>query len=125
MASIAKLKNGTRRLAFTDEAKKRFYIRLGKVTARDADSIRIKVENILNAKLLNLPLTPDLVHWLMNLSDKFHEKLAKTGLIEPRKQVTLSKFINPYIDDKVDNTESTKANKRISAQMLFHFFGEG
>jgi len=31
----------------------RYYIRLGKVTAKDADSIRIRVENILNAKLLN------------------------------------------------------------------------
>jgi len=95
MASIAKLKNGTRRLAFTDGAGKRYYIRLGKVTAKDADSIRIRIENILNAKLLNLSLAPDLVHWLMHLSDKFHEKLAKTGLIEPRRQTTLSQFIDP------------------------------
>jgi integrase len=60
----------------------------------------------------------------MNLSDKFHEKLAKTGLIEPRRQTTLSKFINPYIEDKAKNTETTRANKRISAKTLYRFFGE-
>ena len=96
----------------------------GKVSAKDADSVRIRVESILNAKALNLPLAPDLVHWLTDISDKFHSKLAKTGLIEPRKQTTLVTFISPYIESKTDNTEVTKVNKRITASTLYHFFGK-
>jgi len=124
MASIAKLKNGTKRLAFTNGVGKRHYIRLGKVSAKDADSVRLRMESILNAKSLNLPLAPDIIHWLANLSDKFHDKLAKTGLIEPRKQTTLSQFISPYIESKADNVEATKVTKRVTAKTLYHFFGD-
>ena len=121
---IAKLKNGTRRLSFIDDAGKRHYIRLGKVSVKDAESVRVRVESVLNAKRLELPLSPDISRWLNDLGDKFHDKLAKTGLVEPRRRTTLSKFIDPYIESQLNVGEPTKKNKRVTAKTIYHYFGE-
>ena len=109
---------------FFDAANKRYHIRLGKITAKDADSIRIKVESILNAKAFKMPLPPDVSKWLTEISDDFYAKLAQTGIIDPKKSTTLEDFISTYIESRTDNSEDTKVNKRQAAKTLYHYFGK-
>lgn len=67
MASIAKDKNGTRRILFVAPDGRRPTIRLGKVSQRAAESIKYRVEQLLESLNLNRPMEADLAQWVADL----------------------------------------------------------
>ena len=81
MASIStNKKNGTKRVLFTDEQCKRRTIQLGKVTAKAAESFKLRVEALDAAKRMGVPIDGELSVWLRDLSETMHGRLAKVGL---------------------------------------------
>ncbi|MCE5301936.1 MAG: hypothetical protein LLF97_02370, partial [Planctomycetaceae bacterium] len=77
MASIAKDKNGCRRILFVAPDGRRPTIRLGKVSQRAAESIKYRVEQLLECLMLNRPMEADLAQWVTDLEPRLAKKLAR------------------------------------------------
>ncbi len=84
MASISRDRNGCRRILFVDRSGKRQTIRLGKVSDRDADRIKDKVEQLNAADRAGIEPPGKLLEWLSAIGQALHAKLVKAGLARPR-----------------------------------------
>jgi len=127
MASIARDKNGTRRILFTAPDDKRQTIRLGKVSQRAAENIKYRVEQLLESIHLNRSMEADLARWVTELNPWLAKKLARVGLIpdpENKPSATLEPFLTAYIDGRADLKPSTKIVRRLVIGDLIKFFGE-
>ena len=51
MASISRDKNGTKRLVFNDQNRKRRFVRLGAINKKQSELIKSRVETIVSAKM--------------------------------------------------------------------------
>lgn len=71
MASIARDKNGTRRILFVTPDGKRPTIRLGKVSQRTAEGIKYRVEQLLESLQFNRSMDADLAAWVQGLDLDF------------------------------------------------------
>jgi integrase len=127
MASISREKNGRRRILFTAPNGSRPTIRLGKVSQRAAESFKSRVEQLLEAALLNRAMDAELAQWVANLEPVMAEKLAKVGLIpkpEDKPAAALGTFLQAYIDGRVDLKPATKIVRGQVIRDLKAFFGE-
>ena len=100
MASIARSKNGTRRILFMAPDGTRPTIRLGKVSQRAAESVKNRVEQLLEAQLLNRPMDADLAQWVAALKPAMADKLARVRLIpDPsnKRAATLGPFLQDWL----------------------------
>ncbi len=82
MASISNDKNGGSGFSFIAGDGSRKDHPLGKVSKRDAESVRIKVEALLSSKLSGASgVDREVSAWLAKLDAKLKEKLRKAGLL--------------------------------------------
>jgi integrase len=127
MASIARDKNGTRRILFVAPDGKRPTIRLGKVSQRTAEGIKYRVEQLLESLQFKRSMEADLAEWVIALDLVFAKKLARVGLIpdpEAKPSATLAAFLKSYIDGRVDLKPATKIVRGQVIRDLNEFFGE-
>ncbi len=127
MASIARDANGCKRIQFVQADGSRPAIRLGKVTQRDAESFKIKLESLLSAKLMGNSPDRETSLWLSTLDDDLHSKLAAHELIEPRQSkdsapVTVTEFVDQYIAKRVGAKSSTLIVYGRCRNLLAKFF---
>jgi len=109
MASITQLKNGLKRIDYYDASGERKALRIGKVSMRDADKIKTKIEELNNAKINGTTLDPEVVTWLSNRPPKVYEILVRAGLVEPRADaVKLASFIDDYVSKQTFVKASSK-----------------
>ena len=100
MASIARDKSGRRRILFIAPDGRRSPIRLGKVSQRAAESIKCRVEQLLESLNLNRPMEADLAQWVADLEPPLAKKLARVGLIpnpEAKPAATLGPFLQEWL----------------------------
>jgi len=100
MASIARDKNGTRRILFVAPDGRRPTIRLGKVSQRAAEGVKYRVEQLLESLNLNRPMDGELAQWVADLEPRFASKLARVGLIpnpDAKSVVTLGQFLETWL----------------------------
>ena len=76
MASISSGRNGQRRLLFVDPTGKRKTIYLGKMPKRHADTLKIKVEQLVAAVVSGCPWDNETARWVAELPDTLAKKLA-------------------------------------------------
>ena len=127
MASIGREQNGNRRILFSAPDGKRKTIRLGKVSQRLAEGIKLRVEQLLEANQLNRPMENELTQWVSNLEPRTAKRLAAVGLIakpEARAAATLGPFLKAYLDGRVDLKPATKIVRGQVIRDLKEFFGE-
>lgn len=98
MASIARDKNGRRRIQFVHPDGRRPTIRLGKVSQRAAEGFKYRVEQLLESLHFNRPMEADLAQWVKDLEPRMAKRLAAVGLIaEPEaKATTLGTFLDSW-----------------------------
>ena len=134
MVSISTLKNdgdGTndrnelKRLFFRDRDGKRHHVRLGKITKKSGEQIKLYVSKLVSAQIRNVSPDDDAAFWLNGLPDDFYARLARTGLVAPRKKVgTLGEMIPAVIVDKsVDAKPATVEIFRQAERCLYKHFG--
>lgn len=128
MASIARDKNGHRRILFVAPDGRRPTIRLGKVSQRAAESVKFRVEQLLAAKLTGHALETDTAGWIADLDSAMAVKLARVGLIPKREAsagetITLDAFINECIASRPGMKPNTLKNYRQTQRSLVEFFG--
>ncbi len=111
MASIARDKNGTRRILFVHPDGRRPAIRLGKVSQRTAEGIKYRVEQLLEALQFNRPMEADLAEWVKGLEPALAKKLARVGLIpdpDAKPTATLGPFLDDFTTRRIDVKPATK-----------------
>ena len=99
MASITRQTNGRRMIQFVAADGKRRSIRLGKVSQRTAEAIKIKVEQLNTATIAGHTPDDETARWLAGLDQVLAKKLARAGLIvdSDRHTATLGPFLDQYI----------------------------
>ena len=100
MASISNDPGGRKRILFIDPGGTRRTIRLGRLPKNGAETVRLRVEHLLSAKIVGLAPDRDTSRWLTSLDDKLHERLARVDLIAPRASERLRDFLARYIDSR-------------------------
>lgn len=126
MASIAREKNGNRRILFVAPDGKRPTIRLGKVSQRAAETIKFRVEQLLAAKLTGHALETDTAQWLNDLEPAMADKLARVGLIpklETKAMGTLKAFLDDYVRGRSDIKARTAVRLEQAGRKLIECFG--
>ena len=100
MASVIKDPGGRRRIAFVNAEGARKAIRLGKISQRTAESIKTRVEQMLEAILWRRPMEADLIEWIQAQHPRMQKKLVAAGLIPQLQRgtvVCLGEFLDEYI----------------------------
>lgn len=126
MASIANDPGGRRRILFVAPDGQRKAIRLGKMSGRSVESIKHRVEQLLEALLLKRPMEADLAKWVADMGVRMANKLARVGLIpkpERKAAATLGPFIESYIARRADVSPHTRRIWQQTAKLLSAHFG--
>src|SRR5262245_1961082 len=123
MASISRGPNGRRTIQFVAADGKRKSIRLGKVSQRVAEEVKVKVEQLAAAAASGCPLDGETAQWLARIGDDLAEKLAAVGLAPRRAAARLGDFLDAYIAGRTDAKRWTRINLQAAADRLTEFFG--
>jgi hypothetical protein len=121
MASIARDKNGHRRILFVAPDGRRPTIRLGKVSQRTAEGIKYRVEQLVERLSYTQPMETDLAQWIADLAPHMAKKLARVGLIpnpEAKSAATLNAFCESYIGSRANLKPNTKRNYETTRRLL-------
>lgn len=128
MASISADKNnGHRTIQFVGADKRRRSIRLGKVSQRQAEAVKFRVEALLSSLLAGVPLDADTSAWVAGIGDDLRDKLAKAGLVAARQKAddtpTVAAYVAGYIAKREGAKVSTLMNLRCAEARLVAFAG--
>ena len=123
MASISRDANGRRSIQFMARDGKRKSIRLGEMTAKQAETIRLKVETLNAAAIAGLPMDTEIAKWLADIGDELHRRLAAVGLIAGRGNSLLGGFIDGYLAKRTDVKPNTLIHYRGARRRILAFFG--
>lgn len=126
MACINNDPNGRKRILFVAPDGSRKTIRLGKASKKQAEAVKVKVENLVSAGLQGTGVLDDEVsRWLAALDDKMHGRLAAAGLVKPRSRtgVTLKAFLDEFFAAIVVKP-TTATTYRQTRRVLIDYFGE-
>lgn len=111
-------------IQFVDVDGRRVSIRLGAVSKRTAAAVKLRVEQLLNAKILNVPLDRDTASWVAGIGAPLAERLARAGLIARPSQETLGQFTARYIRQRTDIKPRTRINLEQCRRRLTDFLGD-
>jgi len=121
----------TYRVLFVDPTGRRQTIRLGKVSKRLAETTKIRVEEILAARIAGHSIATETAAWLAKIGDVVHDKLARVGLVEPREAATadeskvpLGVIVERYIASRSKLKPNTLRNYETTKRLLKEHFGE-
>ena len=123
MASITKESNGNRVIQFVAGDGKRRSIRLGKLSQRKAEGVKLRVEDLNTAKIAGLSPSVETAQWLQGIGQPLLEKLAAVGLISKRESATLEEFLQGYFNSRRDVKGSTTTVWRHTHRCLLEYFG--
>jgi hypothetical protein len=123
MASISKQPNGRRTIQFVAADGKRRSIRLGKISQRNAEAVKVKVEQLAAASISGHVIDADTSRWVASLDAVMVEKLANAGLVPKRESATLGLFLENYFSMRTDVKSPTLTVWGHTRRNLLEFFG--
>ncbi len=123
MASIARDPNGRRRILFVAPDGRRRTLRLGKLSQRHAEAVKVRIEQLVAAKLTGHPVDDECGRWVAALSPQLHDKLAETELLPRRDRSTLGHFLESYFASRTDLKDSTRVILGHTRRCLLKYFG--
>jgi integrase len=124
MASLSRDKSGRVSIQFVHPTdKKRRTIRAGKMSERDGEALKRRVEDLAAALAANQTLDEKTQLWLAGIGDTLRDKLAAVGLTQRAVSAQLGVFLDAYIAKRTDVDASTVTNLKIGAKRLTGYFG--
>jgi len=100
MASLSKDKNGNVTIQFVGPDKRRRSIRLGKINAKTANEVKLKVEHLSALLAAKLPMDGETARWVAGIGDALAAKLAAVGLVPARVSRTVAEFLAEWLAGK-------------------------
>ncbi|MHC4664455.1 MAG: tyrosine-type recombinase/integrase [Planctomycetota bacterium] len=126
MASVISDPNGRKRIQFVAGDGSRKTIRLGKATMRQAEAVKVRVEQlVLAATGVTGVVDDETAKWLTGLDEVIYNKLAAVGLVAERDTVKLGAFIGGYVRERKDVKSGTATFYGHTKRNLIDYFGEG
>jgi len=107
MASVTTFKNGGRAVYVKCPDGKRRPIRLGKVSKKQADSVRHHVEDLASAAMGGYAPASQTAQWLREIGTELYDKLASVGLVQRRERALLGEFLDNYLAGRADTKHGT------------------
>lgn len=123
MASISREKNGRRTIQFVAADGKRKSIRLGKLSQRQAEAVKVKVEQLASAAETGHAPDAETSRWVADLDAVLADKLARVGLVPEREARAIQAFIDGYIEKRRDVKPATLTVWGHTRRNLIEFFG--
>ena len=120
MASVSTDKQTGRRTIQFKLGLKRHSIRLGKVTAKQANTFKRHVEALVAASITGHPMAAETAHWVSDLLPEIKERIVRTGLLAPSEPgekstpTTLTDFVADYCTAREDDCEESTVRKKNS-----------
>ena len=128
MASVVSENAGRRLIQLSpSEHPNRPKIRIGKVSKRDAETVRVHIEKLLRANMTGSTMPPATATWLAGIPASLQRRLQKFGIIESSKRKicpTVAEWIKKYIEGRTDIKPNTKRNMEQAQRSLIEFFGK-
>ena len=123
MASIGTDPNGRRRILFVGGDGKRRTVRLGKVSQRQAEAFKARLEVLVGRRITGA-MDDDTARWVAGLEDDAHGKLAAVGLVPPRSTaaVTVGGLLDKFFEH-LDVKPITSMNYQSTRKALLARFG--
>ncbi len=119
MASICNEKNGNKRIAFVDLEGRHRSLRLGKCSAKVAETTRTRIEQLLQDRKFGVPHSAATAEWLTKLPATLHERLVKLGLVDGRaKAVTVGELIERFMQAQNVKPATLAAYKQCTDSLL-------
>jgi integrase len=125
MASLIHEKNGTHRICFAGQDKRRRTLRLPKMPKKAAQGTFHKVEHLISYQCSKAAIDPETAAWLSTIGDELHDRIARAGLASKRSdtQTTLEKYLDAFIAGKGSMQESTRVTYGHTKRNLIDFLG--
>jgi integrase len=123
MASITRFKDGNRIIQFIAADGRRKTIRLGPVSLRVAEFLKVRVESLVSTSMSGCSLDPETSRWLAILDTLMLRKLSAVGLIPKSEIMTLGSFLDRYISSRTDAKAGTHKFFNNTRRNLIEFFG--
>ena len=123
MASINREPGGRRTIQFVAGDGRRRSIRLGKVTQRMAEAVKLRVELLSAAIQAGHAVDDETARWLATIDDRLNAKLAAVGLAAIRQTATMAAFLDSYITSRGDVKGSTGTVYGHTRRCLVEYFG--
>jgi len=127
MASISHDKQTGRRTVQVVIGSKRHSIRLGKVPAKQAESARLFIEDLLASRAGGGSPRLATAEWVAGLPDTIRRRVERAGLIGPRERrqcPTLAEWLESYVRGRRDVKAATMLVYGHTRRNLLAFFGE-
>jgi len=132
MASVSNDPGGRKRLLFMAGDGRRKVIRLGKVSRKQAETVRGHVENLVAFALTGAAPPDETSRWVAALPDFLRKRLEAKGLVEarapkppPKPKLLLGVFLEGYLASRVDLKASTSVALGQCIRYLTEHFGAG
>jgi integrase len=110
---------------------KRHTVRLGRVSARIAQTATSRIESLVAAKVAGHSLDAETASWVASLHNTIHQRLYRAGLVEPRIRtehdgrpvVLLADQVERYIHSRAALKPNTVRNYKTTKRLLVEHFG--
>lgn len=122
MSSIINRSNGTREIRFVYNGLQT--LRLGRVTKRQAEGVKVHVGNLLAWRLSGQNVPPSTLDWLAGVSVELRSRLEAKKLIDPaeRREVpTVRAWIDRYIEGRKSIKGRTRENFEVGRDRLLKY----
>lgn len=125
MATISTDDAGRRKVQFVGPDGLKKTVRLGTCALSHAQTIKLRIELLLSARIHNAPIDPQTAAWLADLPAKGYDRIAATGLVESRERqrVTLGKMLKAFMD-AADVKPTTRVRVEQAKASLLNTFAE-
>lgn len=117
---------GRRTIQFVARDGKRPKIGLGRATAKEAETAKLFVEDLLTCLRIGKSPKSATAEWIASAPDTMRRRLEKTGLIVQRERAevpTLGDWLERYIAGRTDAKFRTHLNFEAARKALLAFFG--
>lgn len=100
-------------------------MRVGKVSMKTAEAIRVRVECLVSSKITGHALDDVTARWLTSLDKVMINKLTKAGLIKARESATLGELVDGFIKLRTGDVKPrTVAKYKVVKKHLTDHFGK-
>ena len=126
MASLINLKNGVRVIQIVGVDGVRKYVRLGKITKKQAETVELFIEDLAACKRSGTSPKSATSEWVADLHDAMRHRLERAGLIRAQARVavpSLKSWVRGYIDRRAANSKpNTLLNYEADYRSMAEYF---
>jgi integrase len=125
MASVCNDSNGTKRVTFVTGDGKHRSLRLGKVSKKQADSFRVRIEQLLQDKALGSSHDAAVIEWIKALPPLTRRRLEAVDLLEPATgSISLATLIERFMKARTVKDGTMATYKQCTDSLLKHLGAE-